>query len=167
YFKGNKKINEVNSIPLYKKDRGMCIGSMQSQILAVFFLDSIIHFIKENLKYNEVLSYVDDIIILSTDKQKILKDKILIEKEINNIGLLLNKKSNIYRLTKGIEFLGYRYSIKNNYIYIKYNINTLNRIKRNLRNLKLNNNLKYILSKNSYKGYFLVSNTSLKNNFII
>ena len=43
------KIREIEQIPLYKKGRGLPIGNMTSQILAVFYLNELDHFIKEDL----------------------------------------------------------------------------------------------------------------------
>ena len=44
-----KLIKELKSIPLYRKGYGLPIGNMSSQILAVFFLNKVDHFIKEKL----------------------------------------------------------------------------------------------------------------------
>ena len=44
----NKILNNINKIPVYKKGKGLPIGNMSSQILAVLYLNELDHFIKEN-----------------------------------------------------------------------------------------------------------------------
>jgi len=85
----------------------------------------------------------------------------LIKKEIEKHKLKINKKSKIYELDNGISFLGYTFKNKYNTLWIKYNNVTIRRINKKLVNLKVNNYCMYYKSKNSYKGYFLKSNTSL------
>ena len=54
---------------------------MTSQFLAIFYLNEIDHFIKEQLKCKYLIRYMDDILILDTDKDKlkyvwkVLKDR--------------------------------------------------------------------------------------------
>ena len=50
---------------------------------------------------------------------------------------------------------------------IKYNKKTISKINKKLKYLKKHNYNKYILSLNSYKGYFNRSNTKLKTNISI
>ena len=38
-----KKIKEIESIPLYNKGKGLPIGSMTSQIMAIFYLNDVDH----------------------------------------------------------------------------------------------------------------------------
>ena len=47
-----KRINEIERIPIYKKGKGLPIGNMTSQILAIFYLNNLDHFIKENCILN-------------------------------------------------------------------------------------------------------------------
>ena len=42
-------VNSLKSIPLYKKGKGLPIGNMTSQILAVYYLNDLDHYIKEKL----------------------------------------------------------------------------------------------------------------------
>lgn len=50
-YEKQKKIKELHSLPYYKYKKGLPIGNMTSQILAVFYLNEIDHYIKENLKF--------------------------------------------------------------------------------------------------------------------
>ncbi len=43
-------VNSLKSIPLYKKGKGLPIGNMTSQILAVYYLNDLDHYIKEKTR---------------------------------------------------------------------------------------------------------------------
>ena len=109
---------------------------------------------------------MDDLLIIDTDKEKLKNAKSLIEKKINELKLELNSKSNIYKMSNGISFLGYKFVIKNNKIIIKYNNQTIRRIDRKLRNLKKYDEELYEKSYGSYQGYFKCSNTGLKYKYL-
>ena len=40
--------NNFDSIPIYKKGKGLPIGNMTSQILAIFYMNGLDNYIKEN-----------------------------------------------------------------------------------------------------------------------
>ena len=65
----NNKYN--TDIPLYLNNRGVSIGAMTSQFLAIFFLNDLTHFIIEKLNCKYLVVYMDDILILSTNKEKL------------------------------------------------------------------------------------------------
>ena len=48
------KIVKIRNIPIYKPYKGLPIGNMTSQILAVFYLNDIDHFIKKNCIVNTI-----------------------------------------------------------------------------------------------------------------
>ena len=139
---------------------------MTSQIFAIFYLNDVDHYIKEQLHFKYAIRYMDDILILDTDKSKLLKSFKLIEKEINKLNLQINKKSNIYRLSTGISFLGYMFKLdKNNKLIIRYNNGTIRRITKKLKYLKKNDIEQYKRSFGSYQGYLCKSNTKFNDNY--
>ena len=148
-----RKISEIEKIPLYDKNKGLGIGNMTSQILAVYYLNDVDHFIKEKLKCKYYIRYMDDLIILDNDYDKLKRILPIIEKEINKLNLEINDKSRIIDMKRGLSFLGYTYSIRNKFI-IKVNNQTLRRIKKHLKVIKKNSDDKYKLSIASYKGFF-------------
>lgn len=160
-----KLYNELDKIPTYRKGYGLPIGNMSSQILAVFYLNKVDHFIKEKLKCKEVIRYMDDIVILSTDINKLKKCKKIITEEIEKYDLKVNDKSNIYSLRKGVNFLGYNFKI-NKKLEIKYRKDTIKRVNKRIINLFLYDRNKLIKSFGSYKGYLSMCNTSMKNTYI-
>lgn len=160
-----EKINTISSIPLYKYGKGLPIGNMTSQILAIFYLNDIDHFIKEKLGFKYYIRYMDDLLIIDTDKDKLLKCFKLIESEINKLDLEINSKSNLYKLSNGISFLGYNFIIRNNKLIIKYNNKTIRRINKKLKYLKENDKEQYKRSLGSYKGYLIKSNTKFNKKY--
>ena len=64
----NELIKKIKEIPLYKDGKGLSIGNVCSQILAVFYLNEFDHYVKEKLKCKYYIRYMDDIIVLSNDK---------------------------------------------------------------------------------------------------
>ena len=103
---------------------------------------------------------MDDLLIIDTDKEKLKRSFKLIEKEINKLNLEINKKSNLYKLSNGISFLGYIFKIdKNKKLVIRYNNGTIRRITKKLNNLKKHDIEQYNRSYGSYKWYLSKSNT--------
>ena len=131
-------------------DTTLSIGFMTSQILGIFYLNDLDHYIKEELKIKYYVRYQDDFVLLHNSKEYLKKclDKITIF--LKNEDLELNSKTRIYKNTNNIVFLGRnkynkstkyrdklrklkhkRYLYENNYItlnsylssYINYKIN--------------------------------------------
>ena len=151
-------------IPYYKNGVGLSIGAMTSQFFAIYYLNDIDHFIKEELKCRYYIRYMDDFIILDTDKDKLKRIWKILEVKINELGLKLNPKSNITKLSIGFSFVGYKYKIENGKFKIKYKKNTIRKIRKKLENLKSYDLLKYYKSYRSYFGYLKKINV-LERNF--
>ncbi len=115
-----KKIKEIESIPLYNKGKGLPIGSMTSQIMAIFYLNDVAHYIKEKLHCKYYIRYMDDGVILSNDKEYLKKCLNVIRELVKEYKLTLNKKTGIINVIKdGMEFLGFRYYIWHNKVIMK------------------------------------------------
>ena len=80
---------------------------MTSQILAIFYLNDMDHFIKEVLKIKYYVRYQDDFLLFHPSKDYLkycFKElKIFLSKE----KLSLNSKTRIYKSTNNFIFLGY------------------------------------------------------------
>ncbi len=83
------KKEEINKIPLYINGKGLPIGNMTSQILAVFYLNELDHFIKERLGCKYYIRYMDDGVILSNDKEYLKRCLREIEKMVEKYKLRL------------------------------------------------------------------------------
>ena len=93
-----------------QKIKGMPLGNLTSQFFAKVYLNELDQFIKHKLRAKYHIRYVDDFVILHNSKKQIEKWKeeisIFLEEKL---GLELHPdKSQILRLEKGINFLGFR-----------------------------------------------------------
>lgn len=147
-IKDKNRCNEINKLPLYEYNKGLPIGNMTSQILSIFYLYKLDHYIIHNLNLKYMVRYMDDYIIISNNKDKL-------KKALNEIEYILNKEyklninkneTNIYDSYHGFEYLGYMFYIRNNKTIIK--IKSSNKRRRD-------NNIKKInyLYKNNYISY--------------
>lgn len=142
------KIDEINKIPLYRYNKGLGIGNMTIQILAIYYLSGIDNYIKRVLKCKYYIRYMDDLIIIDNNINKLKEIFNLLILEIKKINLDINNKSRIINLKRGLSFLGYTYIHTNNRIIVKINNDTKKRIKKHLKYVNYD-----IKSVNSYKGF--------------
>lgn len=79
---------------------------MTSQILAIFYLNDMDHFIKEKLHIKGVIRYQDDFLLFHQSKQylKYCLDELI--KFLDKEDLKLNKKTRIYKNTDNFIFIG-------------------------------------------------------------
>ena len=153
------KIEELKRIPRYPKGKGLPIGNMTSQLLAVYFLNDLDHYIKERLHCKYYIRYMDDFVIFDHDKERLKVLRKEIEEKLKEFKLELNKKTNIYDLNHGFGFLGYYYFLKGKRLIIKINPQTKRRIKKKMRKLKKINAPNYEQVKASYMGYLKVAHS--------
>ena len=79
---------------------------MTSQVLAIFYLNDMDHYIKEVLKIKYYVRYQDDFLLFHPSKEYL---KICLKKIrhfLDNENLTLNKKTRIYKNTNNFIFLG-------------------------------------------------------------
>ena len=87
---------------------GIPIGAKTSQLFAIFYLDSLDKFIKENLKIKSYIRYQDDMILIHHDKQYLQYCLSEIKKELNKLKMTVNNKTKIYKSSENINFIGVR-----------------------------------------------------------
>ncbi len=85
---------------------GLYIGSMTSQILAIFYLNDLDHFIKETLKIKYYVRYQDDFLLFHPSKEYLKYCLAEITKFLEKEHLVLNRKTRIYKNTNNFLFLG-------------------------------------------------------------
>ena len=86
---------------------GIPIGNQTSQWFAVMYLSGMDHFIKEKLGIRYYGRYMDDFYLIHEDKAYLQYCRGEIEQYVARLGLRLNKKTNIFPLRNGIDFLGF------------------------------------------------------------
>lgn len=161
----NKKIKDIQKIPLYAKGKGLPIGNMTSQILATFYLNNVDRYIKEKLKFHCYIRYMDDLVILDNDKRRLLSSIKTIEKEINKCKLKINKKTRVYDLKNGVNFIGYLFRFNDGKLHVKISTKNYCRIKRKLKKMKKEKDNRYLKSLGSYNGFFNNCDGKIYNNF--
>ena len=96
----------------YGGDKGYNPGSQLIQIAGISILDKFDHFVKEQLHAKFYIRYMDDFMIISHDYAYLEQCMIAVEQYLNNLSFELNpKKTRIYPLKEGIEFLGFYYKL--------------------------------------------------------
>lgn len=96
-------------IDSYGNGQGLPMGNQSSQNFALLYLDRIDRIIKEKLRVEYYVRYMDDMIMLvqtKTEAQKIFE---IIEEELKTEKLILNPKSKVFPLKDGIQFLGWNF----------------------------------------------------------
>lgn len=106
-----KRIKDKDAIKIIfdiidSNSKGLYIGTMTSQILAIFYLNGMDHFIKEILKIKYYVRYQDDFLLFHPSKQYLQ----FCLRELTNFlakeNLTLNEKTRIYKNTDNFLFLG-------------------------------------------------------------
>lgn len=95
---------------LKQKGKGTPLGNLTSQFFANVYLNQLDYFIKQNLKVEYYLRYVDDFVIFEKDKKKLGFYKIAInEFLLKYLKIELHPdKSKVICLGNSINFLGFR-----------------------------------------------------------
>ena len=111
-IKNKEEQKQIKELPIYEDNKGLSIGNLSSQILAIYYLNEVDHYIKESLKLKYYIKYMDDFIIFHSDKKYLKECLRKIKEKLKEEKLDINKKTNIYNLNKGVSFLGYRFKLK-------------------------------------------------------
>ena len=112
----NRKIKDKKLLWLTKEilysngtDHGIPIGNYTSQCFANIYLNELDQYVKHSLKLKYWFRYMDDAIAIVKTKQeaidKLQKIRIFLEQELK---LELNKKTQIFKSSQGVNFCGYK-----------------------------------------------------------
>lgn len=103
YFTGDDLLT-----PLTRR-KGLPIGNLTSQFFANFYLNNFDHFIKETLKCQKYVRYVDDFALFSDNKNYLKSAKIAIEAYLQDLRLILHpQKTQLFKTDRGANFVGFR-----------------------------------------------------------
>lgn len=116
---------------------GLPLGNQSSQWFALLYLNEIDHYIKEKLQIKGYVRYMDDMVLISRDKKYLQYCKNEIEKMCkNNLRLNLNNKTQVGKVSNGIDFLGYRHILNSTgKIFLKMRTSSKIRMKRHLKTI--------------------------------
>tara|TARA_Y100000034_G_scaffold135590_2_gene208166 strand:- start:1589 stop:2884 length:1296 start_codon:yes stop_codon:yes gene_type:complete len=105
---------ERAAVPMHKRLEnsasgcGLPIGNLSSQFFANVYLDALDQFVKHTLKAKCYIRYVDDFIIVHSDKAQLQQWQCDIEQFIaTRLQLKLKQDIRLSPLTDGVDFLGY------------------------------------------------------------
>ena len=162
------------TLPLYYPHKGLPIGNMTSQFLAIFYLYKLDFAIVHKLGIPCYVRYMDDFILIHPSKEKLVEALKYIQNELENTyKLKLNvNKTMITDSKEGFSFLGYHYRIEN-----KKTIRTLtkcakNKIKKRIKSVSYyyrQNKLtfeKSFCSMASYRNNYKTGNKMYVNNLV-
>lgn len=106
-----KKIKCQNTLQLLDEiidsAKGIPIGNYLSQYFGNIYLTYFDHFVKEKLKIKTYCRYCDDIVIVDTKYRARSVLKTIIQ-YLHTLKLKIKHNFQIFQLTRGIDFLGYR-----------------------------------------------------------
>lgn len=91
-------------------ETGLPIGNYTSQWFSNFFLQGLDHYIKEQLHVKYYIRYVDDGVLLGSNKRKLHSARKSIDAYLSTIGLALKDNWQVFRTnSRPIDFLGYKF----------------------------------------------------------
>ena len=128
--------------------KGISIGCFTSQIFAIYYLNDLDHYIKEKLKIKHYIRYMDDFILIHSDKEYLKECLIKIKIFLIKYKLNLNNKTMISK--NNFTFLGFRFNNQECKIISK----NKRRIYKKLRKLKTKDYSQYLKVLASYQGFF-------------
>jgi retron-type reverse transcriptase len=122
-FRGDTGL--LKNIPPHKtlfhtpRDKGLPIGNLNSQFFANVYLNGLDQFVKHHLKCRYYLRYCDDFVLLSRDREELLRWRHQIEGYLGEkLRLELNhKRQRLQPVTNGVDFLGY--IVRRDYLLVR------------------------------------------------
>jgi len=99
----------ADSPPPGEEPRGIALGSQISQLIALAVLDDFDHAIKERFRIRHYVRYMDDMVLIHEDREKLMECWRFAEEHFSSIGLTINPKSTLLRLQQGFSFLNRRH----------------------------------------------------------
>lgn len=92
-----------------KTGRGIPIGNQTSQVFGMFYLNEVDRLVKEKLRVKVYSRYMDDFVLVHTDKEFLRSALKQIAAAVESLGLKFNTKTMICPLKNGVTYLGFRY----------------------------------------------------------
>ena len=90
---------------------GVCIGFQTVQWLAVYYLNGLDHYIKEQLHIKFYGRYMDDFYLIHPDKEYLKYCLFEIQNYLSTLNIRLNDKTEIHKLSEPTNWLGFHYRL--------------------------------------------------------
>ena len=111
-----RKIKDKNVLWLLKDiiysfetERNTPIGNLTSQWFGNIYLTQLDYFIKQKLKAKDYIRYCDDFLVFSNDKKQLNVFAKEIRSFLDTELKLTMSKCDLFKVSRGVDFLGYRY----------------------------------------------------------
>ena len=91
--------------------KGIPMGNQTSQWFALYYLDPLDRLIKERLRIRHYTRYMDDMVLVSPDKETLKEALLAMQELVEELGLSFNQKTQIFPITSGVEYLGWRFTL--------------------------------------------------------
>ena len=130
-----KKIKDIDilhlcSLFIPKRDKGIPIGNVTSQLYANIYLNEFDHYVKDVLRVKYYIRYMDDFVMNLSSKEEAVRILQLSKKFLREkLHLELNSKTQIFKENQGVNFLGGMI----HFDHIKIRHSTVKNIKRKIR----------------------------------
>lgn len=126
-IKDDKFMNIVDDIIFsFPGETNIPIGNFPSQWFGNYYLTTLDNYVYHDLKCHAYIRFCDDFLLFSNDKKFLQKCKKEIEIFLRNELQLCYSKAEVFRITQGVDFCGYRHFTK----YVLIRKSTSKRIKK-------------------------------------
>lgn len=89
--------------------KGLPMGNQSSQWFALYYLDRLDRFIKENLRVKHYVRYMDDGVLVLESRESARECLRLMREVLAEDKLEFNEKTQIFPITQGCDFLGWHF----------------------------------------------------------
>jgi hypothetical protein len=90
---------------------GLPIGNQTSPVFGMFYLDVVDRLFKERYGIKVYSRYMDDFVVVVKNKKFLIFLLQQVKEVVAQCGLILNDKTQIFPLTNGVTYLGYRFRV--------------------------------------------------------
>jgi hypothetical protein len=102
-------------VSVFGPGKSLGLGSRVSQVAAIFYPNTLDHFIKEKLRVKYYGRYMDDLYLIHADKEYLKLCLSEIERVCQSLKITVNgRKTRIVKLSRGMEFLKGKYILLEN-----------------------------------------------------
>lgn len=134
--------------------RGICLGSQESQIMALVVLNRLDHFIKDRMRIKFYIRYMDDGVIIAKTKEELAGLLEQMGKIMDSLGMSFNeKKTRIVKTSKGFTFLKVKYRVKNGKLIKRLTRKGVTRMRRKLKKFRKKVDTGEMTLKNVYDSF--------------
>ena len=116
---------------------GIPLGNQTSQWFALFYMSDFDHFVKERLGVRGYIRYMDDFVLIHDDPKFLWSALAEIERFLSvGLNLRLNPKTAVIKVSRGVEFLGWRFVVAaNGRVIRRVKVQSKARIRKGLRRI--------------------------------